>query len=225
MDAPGEEFRRIYRRRFPPAGRKARADLWKALVEGFFQKWIGPEQTVLDLGCGFGEFLNHVRCARRIGVDLNDQGAAQLDPAIEFHAGDVCDLGFLSDASVDTVFTSNLMEHLPGKPAVDKMLGEARRVLRPGGQFIALGPNLRLLPGAYWDFWDHVVPITDRSLVEALELGGFEIADCIRRFLPYTTCSRMPQGPLLVRWYLRFRPAWRLFGRQFLVRARKAEGK
>ena len=192
------------------------------LVECFFQRWVGPDEAVVDLGCGFGEFLNHLRCRRKIGVDANPDCAAGLAGDVEFHSGDVCDLSFLGDGLADVVFTSNLMEHLPGKPAVERMLSEARRVLRPGGRLIAMGPNLRCLPGTYWDFWDHLAPITDRSLVEVLELMGFEITDCIPRFLPYTTCSRMPRGAWLVRWYLRLPSAWPIFGRQFLIRARKS---
>jgi SAM-dependent methyltransferase len=194
------------------------------LVEQFFQRWVRPTDTVLDLGCGYGEFLNHVRCGRRIGVDLNPDSAAHLRDA-EFHLHSVCELPFLPNDSADVVFTSNLMEHLPGKRDVEAMIGEARRVLKPGGHFILMGPNVRALPGLYWDFWDHVVPISDRSLAEALENLGFEIADCYARFLPYTTRSALPRSPALVKLYLKVPLAWRLLGRQFLLRARKPSDK
>lgn len=223
MSERGEQYRRIYRRRFPRPGRQAKAAIWKVLVENFFQRWIGPDDVVVDLGCGFGEFLNHLRCGRKIGVDMNPDSAEHLAGNVEFHASDVCDLSFLPDGQAGTVFTSNLMEHLPDKAAVETMLRQARRVLTPGGQFIAMGPNLRCVGGRYWDFWDHHVPITDRSLVEVLDLVGFETVECIPRFLPYTTCSRIPRNPALVRWYLRLPPIWRIFGQQFLVRARKVE--
>lgn len=223
MAESGEQFRRIYQRRFSDESRKAKAAVWKVLVESFFQKWIGPHDVVLDLGCGYGEFLNHLKCGRKIGVDMNPDSAEHLGQDVEFHAADVCEPEFLPDGSVDCVFTSNLMEHLPGKPAVEKMLGQAWRILKPGGHFIALGPNLRLLGGQYWDFWDHLVPITDRSLAEALELVGFSVVDCIPKFLPYTTCSRIPQKPWLVKLYLSLPIVWRLMGGQFVIRARKVE--
>jgi dolichol-phosphate mannosyltransferase len=223
MSRQAEQLSRVYGRRFSEADRHAKDAVWKTLVEGFFQRWIGADEVVLDLGCGFGEFLNHLRCGRKIGVDANGECASLVAADVEFHAADVCDLSFLADGQADTVFTSNLMEHLSDKPAVERMLKEAWRVLKMGGQFIALGPNLRYLPGAYWDFWDHVVPITGRSLVEALELAGFSIRQCVARFLPYTTCSRLPRSQALVRLYLKLPPLWRLFGRQFLVRARKVE--
>jgi SAM-dependent methyltransferase len=216
------DAQQLYRLRFSEKACRQKAVVWKIIVENFFQRWIGPQDTVLDLGCGYGEFLNHVRSARRIGVDLNPDSRAHLAPQIEFHAGDVTDLSFLEDQSVDVAFTSNLLEHLPGKDDVKHLLTDAHRVLKPGGQFIALGPNLRFLPGEYWDFWDHCTPITDRSLVEVLESVGFTILTDIARFLPYTTRSALPKAGFLVRLYLSVPLAWRILGKQFLVRAGKA---
>ena len=217
----GQDFQQIYRRRFPEAGRQAKAAVWKVLVQDFFQRWVQPGDTVLDLGCGFGEFLNDLECGRKIGIDMNPDSAGYLNPGIEFHLGQIGDLAFLADGSVDVAFTSNVLEHLPGKMEIKRTLEQAKRVLAPGGHLIAMGSNIRFLPGRYWDFWDHLVPITDRSLSQVLELIGFNVVDCIPKFLPYTTCSRIPQKPWLVRWYLRLPIAWRLLGKQFLIRARK----
>lgn len=114
-----------------------------------------------------------------------------------------------------------MMEHLRGKHDVERLLIEVRRVLIPGGHFIALGPNMRFLPGRYWDFWDHVVPITDKSLLEILTYLDFHIIDCHPKFLPYTTQSRYPRAPALVRLYLKMPLAWKIIGRQFLIRGRK----
>jgi SAM-dependent methyltransferase len=211
----------LYRHRFSAAERRAKDAVWSVIVGDFLQRWVRPQDAVLDIGCGYGEFLNHVRCARRVGIDMNPDSAAALDPAVEFHQGDVRDLSFLPDATVDVVFTSNLMEHLPSKGDVEAMVSEARRVLRPGGHFVALGPNLRFLTGEYWDFWDHSTPITDRSLVELLEHLGFVAVDVHPRFLPYTTRSSLPKARWLVRAYLKLPLAWPLLGRQFLIRARR----
>jgi len=211
----------IYRHRFNEADRRSKDRIWKVIVTDFLQRWIRPEDDVLDIGCGYGEFLNHVRCARRVGIDMNPDSATSLADGIEFHAGDVRDLSFLPDASIDLAFTSNLMEHLPSKGDVETMVREARRVLRPGGHFVALGPNLRFLTGEYWDFWDHYTPITDRSLVELLENLDLDVVDCRPKFLPYTTRSSLPKALWMIRAYLRFPPAWSILGKQFLIRARR----
>ena len=211
----------LYQVRFSEKARKAKAGVWKVLAQDYFQRWIQPSDIVLDLGCGFGEFLNHIQCARRIGIDLNPENQKFLLPGIEFHAGNVSRLDPVPDRSVDLVFTSNLMEHLPDKREVEQMLGEIWRVLKPNGHLMAMGPNLRFLGGKYWDFWDHHVPLTDHSLTEILEVLGFRVVGCTPRFLPYTTRSSIPQVPWLVKSYLRLSWVWPLLGRQFLIRARK----
>lgn len=216
-----DEVRRIYRKRFPQAQLAARSRMWQTIVDNFFSRWIRSTYTVLDLGCGYGEFLNHVKSARRIGVDLNPDSSQLLQQGVEFFQRGVCDLSFIQSNSVDLAFTSNLMEHLPGKREVEQMVREAFRVLRPGGHFVMMGPNIRFLAGEYWDFWDHIVPISDRSLRELLENVEFEIVDLHPKFLPYTTRSAIPKSPWLIKLYLRFPLVWRIMGGQFLIRARK----
>lgn len=217
----GEYLEELYRFRFDSSEAPRRSEIWKAIVEISLQPLIPPSSTVVDVGSGMGEFLNHVRASRRIGVDLNPDNGRRLNPGIEFHAADVRSMHFLADDSVDVVFTSNFLEHLPSKGAVDATLREAVRVLKPGGRMILMGPNVRIVPGAYWDFWDHLVPISDSSLCEALILSGMRIEKCVPRFLPYTTRSSAPKAGWIVRLYLRMPFLWRLFGEQFLIVARK----
>lgn len=214
------DLQRLYRNRFGH-DLEARSEIWSVLVRDFFQAWVRRSDTVVDLGCGYGEFLNHVKAARRIGVDLNPDSVGMLNPDIEFHEVRADQLGFLDDGSVDVVFSSNMLEHLQSKTDVERTIAEVRRVLRPGGHFIALGPNIRFLAGAYWDFWDHSVPISDRSLTELLQINDFEVVDTHQQFLPYSTYSPLPKAPILVQMYLRSRWAWPVFGKQFVIRARK----
>jgi SAM-dependent methyltransferase len=131
------------------------------------------------------------------------------------------DMADVASDSVDVVFVSNFFEHLPDKQVFLDTLREIRRVLRPGGKLLIFQPNIRFLNGAYWDFIDHYLPLTDRTLVEALHLVGLRIDEVRPRFLPYTTRSRLPRWPWLVRLYLQLRPAHWIFGRQAFVAARK----
>jgi hypothetical protein len=86
-----------------------------------------------------------------------------------------------------------------------------------------LMPNVRYLPGKFWDYFDHHTPLTHLSLVEALTLSGFRAERVVPRFLPYTVKQRgLPRSTMLLRAYLSLRILWPLFGRQMLVVATRA---
>ncbi len=205
-----------YRRRFA-ATRDYRDAVWRLLVERCFQRWVGTGERVLDLGCGWGEFSRHIRAGSRFAMDLNPDAAALLDPGVHFLRQDCAAPWPLAAASLDVVFSSNFLEHLPDKAAVAATLGEARRCLAPGGRIVLVGPNLRYTGGAYWDFWDHHVPLTERSLAELLTLCGFRIEQALPRFLPYTMSQGRNPPLALVALYLRLPWLWPLLGKQFLV--------
>ena len=215
------ELQAIYERRFKEERVAYRVRLWRTLVASFFQPMIPPGAAVLDLGCGYGEFINHVRCGPRFAMDLNPKAAEHLDPAVKFLFQD-CSLRWdLPDQSLDVGFTSNFFEHLPDKLALKLTLLEAARCLKPGGQLIALGPNIKFVQGAYWDFWDHFLSLTELSLSEALDNNGYRVERAVPRFLPYTTINQPAYPMAFVRLYLRLPLLWPWFGRQFLVVARR----
>ena len=215
-----DELSRQYERRFA-AQADYRERVWRVLVDDVFQRYVPESGTVLELGSGWGEFINHVRASRRLGMDLNPASAERLDPAVRFLHQDCAATWPLEEGELDVVFTSNFFEHLPDKASLTRTMGEALRCLRSGGRLICLGPNIRCIPGAYWDFWDHYLPLTEKSLTEGLELAGFVIERSLARFLPYTMARKRNPPLWALRWYLRIPLAWRILGRQFLVIARK----
>jgi SAM-dependent methyltransferase len=126
--------------------------------------------------------------------------------------------------SVDVVFTSNFFEHLPNKAELVATLEECHRILRPDGRLMVVMPNIRYLPGRYWDYFDHHLALTHYSLVEALALSGFQPEVVLPRFLPYTIKhSKMPRLLPIVRLYMRMPFAWRFVGKQMFVLARRVD--
>lgn len=215
------QLEKLYRHRFEEADLPAKRAIWKVLCDDFFPKYIHETDVVVDIGAGYCEFINQIKAGRRIAVDLNPRVAEFAAPGVEVRHESCTELGSIEAGSADIVFMSNFLEHLPSKQMVLDTISAACRVLRPGGHLLILQPNVRLLPGEYWDFFDHHTPLTERSLVEAVTLVDMEPVDVIARFLPYTTKSALPQWPWLVRAYLRCRPAWWLLGKQSFVAARK----
>ena len=210
----------IYRQRFDEH-LTYRNQVWKVLATEYFSRFIPAGARVLDLGCGYGEFINNICCAKKLAMDMNPRARLHLAADVEFHEQD-CTLPWpLPDESLDLVFTSNFFEHLASKQAMKLALGQAYRCLRRGGRIIIMGPNVRFTGGAYWDFWDHHLALTDVSMKEALTVLGFQVEKAVDRFLPYTMVNRRRAPMVMVRLYLRAPLLWKIFGKQFLVIGRK----
>lgn len=100
---------------------------------------LQPHHTLLDVGCGRAapalvKFRG--KALKLLGVDLVDFTLIADD--LQLHRGDAANTG-LPDASVDVVMARSVMEHLVD-PAV--VYREMHRVLKPGGYFVFLTPNL-----------------------------------------------------------------------------------
>ena len=109
---------------------------------------IGPQDRVLDLGCGIGNIL--IALAERIaftrppiGVDVSpaliDLGRGEirkagLDQKIELRVAPASRLPF-ADASFDLVLTSHVIKHLDDE-ALAACFREVARLLGPGGRFL-----------------------------------------------------------------------------------------
>jgi SAM-dependent methyltransferase len=198
-----------------------RDSVWRVLTREFFQRYVDPGAAVLDLGSGWGEFIRHIHARRKIAMDLNPDMPLRVGTGVETILQDCSQTWQIADCSLDIVFTSNFFEHLPDKDSLRRTLQEAWRCLRMGGRIICLGPNIRYLHGAYWDFWDHFLPLTDRSMVEILTLTGFAVERVEPRFLPYSMSQGFTPPVGFISLYVRIHLLWRLLGKQFLVVARK----
>jgi ubiquinone/menaquinone biosynthesis C-methylase UbiE len=96
---------------------------------------------LLDIGTGPGGFPGRLRlnghAGRLAGLDQSIgmvQKAKETHPGVEFIVGDAMALPF-QDSSFDAVSARHMLYHVPD---VTKAISEARRVLRPGGRFLAL---------------------------------------------------------------------------------------
>jgi ubiquinone/menaquinone biosynthesis C-methylase UbiE len=211
----------LYRHRFAEDGRERKIKIWNVLCKDFFQSIVGDNKIVLDLACGYGEFINSIAAKKKYGVDLNPDSEKFVSRDVTLLKTAANRIALEAD-SIDVVFTSNFLEHLKTKEACNEVFVEVRRVLKSGGKFIIMGPNIRYLASKYWDFYDHHLPLSHLSLEEGLLQSGYQMQRIIPRFLPYTAVKTvLPQHPALVALYLKVPLVWSVLGRQFLVVAIK----
>ncbi len=200
----------IYKKRFSDV--EGRRVLWETLTKRFFQDYIEPDDTVLDVPCGYGEFINTVQCKEKIALDINPDSKLHLDKTIKFIQASSTEIP-LEAESVDKIFVSNFFEHI-SREDIQKTVEEFRRILRPGGAVLVLQPNIRLAARDYWMFFDHITPVDDRALEEIFSIKGFVLKKRILRFLPYTSQSKLPINGFLVKLYLSIPVLWRIIGKQ-----------
>ncbi len=136
---------------------------------------------VLDLGCGRGELLLMLRDAGvdAVGVEA-DQALVQAARrrGLEVIEGDCVEV--LTDqppGNWGAVTAIHLMEHLEAAEALS-VLHEVRRILRPGGIFLAESPNprnLRVGASEYWIDPTHRRPLMPETLELFVSAAGLEV--------------------------------------------------
>jgi len=214
------EISRLYRLRFKK-DIELRNQIWSVLCKNFFQKYIRNSDTVCDIGAGYCEFINNIHARVKIAIDLNPETVKYANSGISVVICSSNNLPKRLQNKVDVSFASNFFEHLPSKEDLAKTLVQIKKILKRDGKLVVLMPNLRYVGAAYWDFLDHQLPLTDKSMVEALELNGFEILEKRSKFLPYSTKGKLPKWKIMVRLYLMFPFIHQIFGKQSLIVAKK----
>lgn len=194
-----------------------RAKVWRALWRYWFSKRITPADTVLDLGSGYGDFINAVRARRRIATDLWPGLAEHAEAGVEVIIGPVEEIAGIAPGTVDFAFASNLFEHIR-QDQFANVLSRLRELVSPRGTLTILQPNYRYAYREYFDDYTHVSVYSDVSLADFLAAHGWEVLEVHPRFLPLTIKSRLPTSEFLIGAYLMspFKP----MGKQMLLVAR-----
>jgi len=212
-------YDRIYQYRFRDVDRRKKIATWKILAR-FLAKKLGNPAVVLDPAAGACEFINAVPARERWAIDMGDQVRSLAEPSVKALVGRNTAVE-LPASYFDAVFVSNFLEHLADQGEVAAFLEQMHGTLAPGGRIAVMGPNFRCCPRQYFDFADHTVILTEKSVAEHLYAAGFELCEVHARFLPVTFGGRLPINGFLVKAYLNMPFAWRFFGGQFLLIAEK----
>ena len=139
---------------------------------------VREHQPVLDVGCGRGEFLallaSHEIASH--GVD-NDPGMVARSRARGL-AADLADaneyLESLDDATIGTVFSAQVIEHVPFDE-LRRLMDLSQRKLKPGGLFIAETVNPHSTPAlkTFWVDPTHKHPIFPEVALALFAIAGF----------------------------------------------------
>lgn len=173
--------------------------VWNVIGD-FLDSRYGVDGTVVDVGAGYGYFLNGVNGSEKIGIDYSMYPLRQETGEFKRLVGDATQIP-LSDNTADTLMASNVLEHLSVSD-IQSALAEFRRVLAADGTLFIVTPNFALAPRQYYDDFTHETPLTHQSVSDLLTLSGFEERDRIVRFLPFSAKSNFPVIPSLIRVYL-----------------------
>ncbi|MDC0449075.1 class I SAM-dependent methyltransferase [bacterium] len=210
----------IYKNRFTQTELDFRKKVFLYLYEDFLKRYIPENSVVLDLASGYCEFINVVKADTKLALDINPDIKHHAAKDVEVLINDARNMTDVENNSIDIVFVSNFFEHI-SREDILIVLGEIKRILRPGGKFLSLHPNFRHCYKDYFMYFDHMTPLDDKSYVEALKLHDFDIVECLPKTLPYTIKERIPKIPLLLRVYLKMPILHKVFGKQMFVCAQK----
>ena len=197
---------------------KGRTKVWKAICE-YLQNEINQNSTVLDLGCGYCDFVNQISASKKYAVDSNPESQQYCGKDVEFLQSSVKSLNLQSN-SVDVVFASNLLEHF-SDDELQQVLSEIDRVLKDRGRLILIQPNYYYAYREYWDDYTHVKAFTHTSLVDFLKSKNYKIEKVVKRFLPFSFHSILPKTYLLTKIYLAL--PYHFGAKQMLVIASKGD--
>jgi len=115
--------------------------------EELFRRYVGgPGRRVLDLGCRDGALTEAYASGNDVvGVDADKEALAEAARrGIETHWADLDQPLQFDDESFDVVVAGELLEHLRDP---HRLATEIKRVLKPGGTFVASVPNAFRLKG------------------------------------------------------------------------------
>jgi len=170
--------------------------LWRAAEVAALREQV-YEHPVLDLGCGDGLVTSQVLSRVEIGLDPDEKvlkRAAQIGIYERFEAVQAEEMR-LPDASIGTVVSNSVLEHLPH---LDGVLEAVARVLRPGGRLIFTVPTEAfskwlVLPVARYAAWRngqlyhlHLRPV--EWWVSHLERVGLKVEE-VRPYLRHELVS------------------------------------
>jgi SAM-dependent methyltransferase len=140
---------------------------------------------LLDVGCGNGAFIAHMRGLGWdvLGIEPDAAAARQAreERGVPVLVGSIEDAG-LPRGSFDAITLNHVIEHVPDPV---ETLGQCARLLKPSGKLVVMTPNILSLAHKFFrEAWLHLDPprhlylFSPRAMHRALELAGLNLETC-----------------------------------------------
>ena len=154
----------------------ARATAYNAYLVDSVRAYLGDR--VLDVGCGIGSTTSLLERPLVVGMDASEYYIKKFKerlPEVPILLQDISDPGdtaLLREYRFDTIFCSNVLEHIEDDEVA---LSNMWEILEPGGTLILLVPNYPFLFGSMDEADLHFRRYTRASLREKAEGAGFRV--------------------------------------------------
>jgi radical SAM superfamily enzyme YgiQ (UPF0313 family) len=198
---------------------KNRAAVWSEIAK-YLRRFLPSDSKILDLGSGYCDFINSVIAKEKYALDMFDDISKFAMGGITLFKQSATENIDLPSGYLDVVFASNFFEHL-NKDELNTVIAEVKRILKDGGKLVVIQPNFKYYRKKYFEDPTHRQIFTDASMSDFLRRNGFEVENCMPKFIPATFKSRAPKSSILVKLYLR--SPLKPFARQFLIIAKKVK--
>jgi SAM-dependent methyltransferase len=193
---------------------KSRAKVWKAINE-YLQKHIKNNAKVLDIGCGYGDFINGIKAGEKFAIDLNPEMKKYIDiDNIKFHDQSVLEPFNFVENNFEVIFASNLFEHFNDEELLI-LINSIKNKLSTGGKLILIQPNYYYAYREYWDDYTHKKAFSHNSIHDFLIANDFKIIKLEKKFIPFSLKSKLPKSYFLTKMYLNTK--FRIFAKQMLI--------
>ena len=191
-----------------------------------FQRFdMCPGESLLDVGCGRGEFLSGFIDQGMAGFAVDQSNLVEnLCPSAKFRAADLANQAIpFEDNFFDFVYSKSVIEHFYFP---EKLISEIYRVLKPGGRIITLCPSWEHNFKIYFEDYTLRTPFMKASLRDIHLINGFEnVSVEFFRQLPIVWRHSRIFSPLseltriLIPDFMRTRSKWIRFSKEIMLLA------